>query len=273
MLTSLEKLEADEVVTEPAKNLARVRARRAEAARSQPSSRVPRRLSPVASARSPRTAAASTRASRGVARCTCRLLAWRLVREEAVRPARPRPAAREARRRALARDLRPRGRATRSRATRGGRVGVHEAASTRAGRWSVDGLLGTIEGLRMDSVAAESVSDAKELTRYGLAKPARTVTLVTKDGASRTLELGAAAPDPTATPAPTPSPSLARKKAEKKGEKPAPPKPTSTTRARRAAVWSRSCRRRSPTTSPRAWASCAPSACSRSRPTRPTASR
>jgi hypothetical protein len=88
--------------------------------------------------------------------------------------------------------------------------------ATRAGRWSVDGLLGTIENLRMDSVAGESVSDAKEIARYGLAKPTRTVTLTTKDGATRTLELGAPAPDPSATPAPSPSP----------GQKPEPPKPT-----------------------------------------------
>ncbi len=96
--------------------------------------------------------------------------------------------------------------------------------ATRAGRWSVDGLLGTIENLRMDSVAGEAVSDvrdAKQIARYGLAKPARVVTLVTKDGVARTLEIGGAAPDPTATPAPSPSPSPA-----KKGEKPAPPKPT-----------------------------------------------
>jgi hypothetical protein len=91
--------------------------------------------------------------------------------------------------------------------------------ATRAGRWAVDGLLGTIEGLRMESVASESVSDAKEVARYGLAKPTRTVTLVTKDGASRTLELGAPAPDPNPSPTPSPSPAT-------KGEKPAPPKPT-----------------------------------------------
>jgi hypothetical protein len=97
--------------------------------------------------------------------------------------------------------------------------------ATRAGRWSVDGLLGTIEGLRMDSVAGESVSDPKDVARYGLAKPARTVTLVTKDGASRTLELGAPAPDPS--PAPTPSPTQAPSPAPgKKAEKPTPPKPT-----------------------------------------------
>jgi hypothetical protein len=91
--------------------------------------------------------------------------------------------------------------------------------ATRAGRWSVDGLLGTIENLRMDSVAGESVTDLKQIARYGLAKPGHTVTLVTKDGAAKTLEIGAPAPDPQATPAPTPSPA-------RKGEKPAPPKPT-----------------------------------------------
>ncbi len=93
--------------------------------------------------------------------------------------------------------------------------------ATRAGRWSVDGLLGTIENLRMDSVADESASDAKEIARYGLAKPSRSVTLVTKDGALKTLEIGAAAPDPSATPAPTPPPLPGQK-----AEKPAPPKPT-----------------------------------------------
>jgi Domain of unknown function (DUF4340) len=94
---------------------------------------------------------------------------------------------------------------------------------TRAGRWAVDGLLGTIEGLRMESVAGESVSDAKEVARYGFAKPTRTVTLVTKDGASRTLELGASAPDPNPSPSPTPSPSPSPLK---KGDKPTPPRAT-----------------------------------------------
>ena len=88
--------------------------------------------------------------------------------------------------------------------------------ATRAGRWSVDGLLGTIENLRMESVAADAATDVKP---FGLEKPARSVTLVLKDGGARTLEIGAGAPDPTASPAPSPSPA-------KKGEKPAPPKPT-----------------------------------------------
>ncbi len=88
--------------------------------------------------------------------------------------------------------------------------------ATRAGRWSVDGLLGTVENLRMDSVAGENVTDAKEVARYGLARPLRSVTLVTKDGATRTLEIGGPAPDPNPTPAPSPSP----------GQKPEKPKPT-----------------------------------------------
>jgi hypothetical protein len=95
--------------------------------------------------------------------------------------------------------------------------------ATRAGRWSVDGLLGTVENLRMDSVAAEAAADARA---FGLDAPARSVSLVLKDGSTRTLEIGAGAPDPTATPAPTPSPSATP---AKKGEKPAPPekpKPT-----------------------------------------------
>ncbi len=90
--------------------------------------------------------------------------------------------------------------------------------ATRAGRWSVDGLLGTIENLRMESVAVDAATDAKP---FGLDPPARSVTLVLKDGATRTLEIGAGAPDAAATPSPSPSPSPA-----KKGEKPAPPKPT-----------------------------------------------
>jgi hypothetical protein len=64
--------------------------------------------------------------------------------------------------------------------------------STRAGRWSVDGLLGTVEGLRMEAVAAE---DARDLKPYGLDKPAWRVALGLADGTSRTLEIGSAAGD------------------------------------------------------------------------------
>jgi hypothetical protein len=85
--------------------------------------------------------------------------------------------------------------------------------ATRAGRWSVDGLLGTVENLRMESVAVDGATDVKP---FGLAPPARAVTLVFKDGATRTLEIGAGAPDPAASPAPLPSP----------GQKAEKPKPT-----------------------------------------------
>jgi hypothetical protein len=64
--------------------------------------------------------------------------------------------------------------------------------ATKAGRWAVDGLLGSIENLRMDSVAAE---DAKDLKPFGLDKPARTLTLGFVDGSTRTLEIGTATAD------------------------------------------------------------------------------
>jgi hypothetical protein len=67
-----------------------------------------------------------------------------------------------------------------------------EPLKTRAGRWAVDGLLGTIENLRMDSVAAENAQDLKP---FGLDKPARTVTLGLADGGTRTLEVGAVTAD------------------------------------------------------------------------------
>lgn len=86
--------------------------------------------------------------------------------------------------------------------------------ATRAGRWSVDGLLGSVESLRMEQVAAEAATDVKA---FGLDRPARTVSLVMKDGSTRTLEIGTPAPDPAATPAPSPSPG-------EKAEKPKPAK-------------------------------------------------
>jgi hypothetical protein len=74
--------------------------------------------------------------------------------------------------------------------------------ATRAGRWSVDGLIGTIENLRMDSVAAE---DAGDLRPFGLDKPARTVALGLADGGRKLLEIGKPAefdsqPSPAASP-------------------------------------------------------------------------
>jgi hypothetical protein len=58
---------------------------------------------------------------------------------------------------------------------------------TRAGRWAVDGLLGTLENLRMESVAAEA---AQTLAPFGLDRPTRSVELVLADGTTRTLEIG-----------------------------------------------------------------------------------
>jgi Domain of unknown function (DUF4340) len=63
---------------------------------------------------------------------------------------------------------------------------------TKAGRWSVDSLLGLVEGLRMESVAAEA---AKDLKPFGLLSPARTLTVGFADGTKRTLEIGSTTSD------------------------------------------------------------------------------
>lgn len=59
--------------------------------------------------------------------------------------------------------------------------------ATKAGRWTVDGLLGLLESLKMESVAAE---DAKDLKPFGLDKPVRTVRLGLADGSTKTLQIG-----------------------------------------------------------------------------------
>lgn len=64
--------------------------------------------------------------------------------------------------------------------------------ATRAGRWSVDSLLGTLESLRMESVAAETATDLKP---FGLDKPVRTVKLALLDGSTKTLEIGSSPAD------------------------------------------------------------------------------
>lgn len=74
----------------------------------------------------------------------------------------------------------------------GGEWSFTRPLQTRAGRWSVDGLLGTLEGLRMESVAAE---DARDLKPYGLDKPVWRVVLGLADGTSRTLEVGSSPAD------------------------------------------------------------------------------
>lgn len=70
--------------------------------------------------------------------------------------------------------------------------GITAPVKTRAGRWSVDGLLGALESLRLDSIAAE---DAKDLKPYGLDEPERSVTLGLEDGSTRTLEIGSKTPE------------------------------------------------------------------------------
>jgi len=67
-----------------------------------------------------------------------------------------------------------------------------QPVATAADRWGVDRLLGSLESLRMESVATEA---AKDLKPFGLVKPARAVTLVLKDGNKKVLEIGSAAPD------------------------------------------------------------------------------
>jgi hypothetical protein len=54
----------------------------------------------------------------------------------------------------------------------------------------VDALVGVLEGLKMESVAAESAADARA---FGLAPPARTVVVRLADGSTRTLEVGSSA--------------------------------------------------------------------------------
>jgi hypothetical protein len=64
---------------------------------------------------------------------------------------------------------------------------VTRPVQSKAGRWAVEGLLGTLESLKMESVAAEQ---AKDLKPFGLDKPARKVTLGLADGGKKTLEIG-----------------------------------------------------------------------------------
>jgi hypothetical protein len=63
---------------------------------------------------------------------------------------------------------------------------------TRAGRWSVDALVGVLEGLRMEAVAAEKATAVRS---FGLAPPQRTVAIGLADGSSRMLEIGSSAPE------------------------------------------------------------------------------
>ncbi len=64
-------------------------------------------------------------------------------------------------------------------------MGVHLTPPDPSG--TLEGLLGSLERLRMDSVAAE---EAETLADFGLSSPARIVTLGLAAGGSRTLEIG-----------------------------------------------------------------------------------
>ena len=192
------------------------------------------------------------------------------LRQEAVRPARPRPPARQARRRAHARGRGPRGR-LRARPHRRRRVGVHEAA--RDPRRPLGGR----RPPRHDREPAHGVrrrrerGDAKEIARFGLDKPSRTVAPRDQGRRQpRRSRSAPAVPEPDAA-SPSPSPSPAAKGA--KGDEARAAQADEVLRARGGQrPRGGRARRRSPTTSPRAWASCGRSACSRSRPTRPRAS-
>jgi len=75
--------------------------------------------------------------------------------------------------------------------TDGGEWAFTAPVKAKAGRWSVDGLLGNLESLQMDAIAAE---DAKDLKPYGLDKPTRTVVIGMSDGGAKRLEIGSATP-------------------------------------------------------------------------------
>jgi len=62
-----------------------------------------------------------------------------------------------------------------------------EPLETHAGRWTVDGLVGSLERLRMESVADEA---AEDLAPFGLDRPARSVVLGLMDDTRKTLEIG-----------------------------------------------------------------------------------
>jgi len=68
-----------------------------------------------------------------------------------------------------------------------GEWGIVRPLRTRAGRWSVDALVGVLENLKMEAVAAEATTD---LARFGLVPPARTVTIGLAGGATRILHVG-----------------------------------------------------------------------------------
>ncbi|MCU0241698.1 MAG: DUF4340 domain-containing protein [Vicinamibacteria bacterium] len=66
--------------------------------------------------------------------------------------------------------------------------GLTQPLKTRGGRWTIDSLIGSIENLRMERIAAEASQDLKP---FGLDRPARTITLTLADAPNKRLEIGA----------------------------------------------------------------------------------
>src|SRR4030095_11036961 len=73
-----------------------------------------------------------------------------------------------------------------------GEWSVTRPLKTAAGRWAVAGILGALESLKMESVAAEDAG--KDLKKYGLDKAQRTVKLTLADGGYKILEIGGPRP-------------------------------------------------------------------------------
>ena len=109
-----------------------------------------------------------------------------IARQEAVRPARPRRAPRQARRRQTLEVSGPEGSYALARDGKGDWAFTQPLA-TQAGRWSVDGLLGTLERCAWSRSPRRRRRDLKP---FGLDRPSRTVTLGLADGTRETLEIG-----------------------------------------------------------------------------------
>ena len=71
----------------------------------------------------------------------------------------------------------------------GGEWSFTKPLHTRAGRFTVDGLIGTLERLKMDEISSEDASD-QDLERYGFTHPSRSVVLRVGDKGSQTLQIG-----------------------------------------------------------------------------------
>jgi hypothetical protein len=71
----------------------------------------------------------------------------------------------------------------------GGEWEVQTPLTTRAAKWTVEGFLGLIENIRMDSIPTEQATP-QDLSKYGLGKAARRLTLGLDESKSVTLEIG-----------------------------------------------------------------------------------